>query len=148
MSLPDQMTDRWQNRPEPAPCEGVVSWHRLMRDYPEVVDPARQAQQRLAGFDGLHMTPLPWLHMTTLLAGPPTDPDLLGAGRCDRSPLTVAAQGSRRTYVGSPSRFSADPNSRPAKPAAVPVVCTRSACSRTPDGAPGHRRACRSEGPH
>ena len=53
MSLPDQMTDRWQDRPEPAPGEGVVSWHMLMRDYPEVVDLARQAQQRLAGFDGL-----------------------------------------------------------------------------------------------
>ena len=50
MSLPDQMTDRWQNRPEPAPGEGAVSWHLLMLDYPEVVDLARQAQQRLAGF--------------------------------------------------------------------------------------------------
>ena len=79
MSLPDQMTDRWQDRPEPAPGEGVVSWHLLMRDYPEVVDLARRAQQRLAGFDGLHMTPLHWLHMTTLLAGPAADfsPDKL-----------------------------------------------------------------------
>ena len=73
MSLPDQMTDRWHNRPEPAPGEGVVSWHLLMRDYPEVVDLARRAQQRLAGFDGLHMTPLRWLHVTTLLAGPAAD---------------------------------------------------------------------------
>lgn len=79
MSWPDRMTDRWQNRPEPPPGEGVVSWHMLMRDYPEVVDLARQAQQRLAGFDGLHMTPLHWLHMTTLLAGPAADfpPDKL-----------------------------------------------------------------------
>jgi hypothetical protein len=73
MSLPDQMSDRWQNRPEPAPDEAVVSWHMLMRDYPEVVDLVRQAQQRLAGLDGLHMTPLHWLHMTTLLAGPAAD---------------------------------------------------------------------------
>ena len=73
MSLPDQMTDRWENRPEPPPGEGVVSWHMLMRDYPRVVDLARQAQQRLAGFDGLHMTPLAWLHATTLLAGPAAD---------------------------------------------------------------------------
>jgi 2'-5' RNA ligase len=73
------MTDRWQNRPEPPPGEGVVSWHMLMREYPDVVDLARQAQQRLAGFDGLHMTPLPWLHVTTLLAGPAADfaPDKL-----------------------------------------------------------------------
>lgn len=79
MSLPDQLTDRWQNRREPAPGEGVVSWHMLMRDYPEVVDLARQAQQRLAGFDGLHTTPLQWLHITTLLAGPAADfsPDTL-----------------------------------------------------------------------
>ncbi|HEX4559210.1 MAG TPA: 2'-5' RNA ligase family protein [Mycobacterium sp.] len=79
MSLPEQMTDRWQNRPEPPPGEGVVSWHMLMCDYPEVVDLARQAQQRLAGLDGLHMTPLAWLHMTTLLAGPASDfsPDKL-----------------------------------------------------------------------
>jgi 2'-5' RNA ligase len=79
MSLPDQLTDRWQDRPEPPPGEGVVSWHMLMRDYPEVVDMARQAQQLLAGFDGLHMTPLRWLHITTLLAGPAADfsPDQL-----------------------------------------------------------------------
>jgi 2'-5' RNA ligase len=51
----------------------------LMCDYPEVVDLARQAQQRLAGLDGLHMTPLAWLHVTTLLAGPAADfpPDKL-----------------------------------------------------------------------
>jgi 2'-5' RNA ligase len=73
MSLPERMTDRWQNRPEPAQGGGAVSWHMLMRDYPEVVDLARQAQQRLAGFDGLHMTPLDWLHITTLLAGPAAD---------------------------------------------------------------------------
>jgi 2'-5' RNA ligase len=80
MSLPDQLIDRWQNRPEPPPGEGVVSWHLLMRDYPEVVDMAGRAQQRLAGFDGLHMTPLRWLHITTLLGGPAADfsPDDLG----------------------------------------------------------------------
>ena len=46
MSLPDQMTDRWQDRPEPAPGKRVVSWHMLMRDYPEVVDLGRRAQQQ------------------------------------------------------------------------------------------------------
>ena len=79
MSLPDQMTDRWPNRPEPPPGEGAVSWHMLMRDYPEVVDLARRAQRRLAAFDGLHVTPLRWLHVTTLLVGPAADfaPDKL-----------------------------------------------------------------------
>jgi 2'-5' RNA ligase len=70
MTLPDQMTDRWQNRDEPAPGQGVLYWHMLMRDQPEVADLARQARKRLAGFRGLHFTPLNWLHMTTLVAGP------------------------------------------------------------------------------
>ena len=84
MSLPDQMTDRWQNRPEPPPGEAVVSWHLLMRDYPEVVDLARQAlSSGSQDSTALHMTPMPWLHITTLLAGrrllprqaPADDPD-------------------------------------------------------------------------
>src|SRR6476660_9142629 len=71
MSLPSQMTDRWQDRDEPGPGEGTVYWHMLMRDYPEVTGLAHQAQQQLAPFaTGLHMTPLNWLHMTTLVAGP------------------------------------------------------------------------------
>jgi 2'-5' RNA ligase len=70
MTLPDQMTDRWQNRDEPAPGQGVLYWHVLLRDQPEVADLARRARQRLAGFSGLHFTPLNWLHMTTLVAGP------------------------------------------------------------------------------
>ena len=70
MTLPEQMTDRWQNRPEPGPGEGTVYWHLLMRDHPEVADLARQARQRLAGFSGLHFTPLEWLHMTTFVTGP------------------------------------------------------------------------------
>jgi 2'-5' RNA ligase len=41
-----------------------------MRDHPEVIALARQAQQQLAAFPGLHMTPLEWLHMTTMVAGP------------------------------------------------------------------------------
>ena len=69
MSLPDQMTDRWQNRPEPGPGQGTVYWHILMHDHPEVADLARQARQRLSGFGGLHFTPQARLHMTTLIAG-------------------------------------------------------------------------------
>lgn len=45
-------------------------WHMLMRDHPEVADLARQARQRLAGFSGLHFTPLEWLHMTMFVTGP------------------------------------------------------------------------------
>jgi hypothetical protein len=69
-TLPAQMTDRWRDRAEPGPGEGAVYWHMLMKDHPQVVDLARQAQQRLARFPGLHMTPLERLHMTALLAGP------------------------------------------------------------------------------
>lgn len=69
-TLPDQMIDRWSNRAEPRPGEGTVYWHILMKDQPQVVDLARDVQQRLAQFPGLHMTPLERLHMTTLVAGP------------------------------------------------------------------------------
>jgi 2'-5' RNA ligase len=69
-TLPDQMIDRWSNRAEPGPGEGAVYWHILMKDQPQVVDLARDVQQRLAQFPGLHMTPLERLHMTTLAAGP------------------------------------------------------------------------------
>jgi len=72
-ALPAQMTNRWQHRDEPAPSEGTVYWHMLMRDYPQAVSLARQAQQRLSHFSGLHMTPLRWLHATTLIAGPAAD---------------------------------------------------------------------------
>jgi hypothetical protein len=41
----------------------------LLGDHPDVVAMARSAQQRLAPFTGLHMTPLKWLHMTALIAG-------------------------------------------------------------------------------
>ena len=68
--LPTQFVDRWENRAEPGPGQGVVYWHMLMDGYPEVAEIAREAQQRLAHFNGLHMTPLKWLHMTTLIAGP------------------------------------------------------------------------------
>ncbi len=72
-TMPAQMADRWQHRPEPAHGEGTVYWHVLMHDYPQAVELARQAQQRLSRFGGLHMTPLEWLHMTALVAGPAAD---------------------------------------------------------------------------
>jgi 2'-5' RNA ligase len=69
-TLPAQMTDRWHDRAEPGPGEGDLYRHMLMNDHPQVIDLARDAQQRLAHFPALHMTPLERLHMTTLLAGP------------------------------------------------------------------------------
>jgi 2'-5' RNA ligase len=67
---PAQMTDRWHNRAEPGPDESTIYWHILMNDQRQVVDLAQDAQQRLARFPGLHMTPLERLHMTALVAGP------------------------------------------------------------------------------
>jgi 2'-5' RNA ligase len=40
-----------------------------MKDHPEVQTLAGLAQQRLAGFRGLHFTPRQWLHLTVLLIG-------------------------------------------------------------------------------
>ena len=78
------MTDRWRNRPEPAPGEGVVSWHMLMRDYPEVVDLAARLGGGSQDSMALHMTPL---HLAAHHHAPrraaADRPRLLGAGRCD-----------------------------------------------------------------
>jgi hypothetical protein len=72
-ALPAQMIDRWQQRTEPAPGHGILYWHILLGDQPQVADLAQRAQQRLAGFSGLHMTPLKWLHITAMVAGPADD---------------------------------------------------------------------------
>jgi len=64
------MIDRWKNRADQAPGEDVVYWHMLIGEHPEAVALARTAQQRLARFSGLHMTPLTWLHITAHIAGP------------------------------------------------------------------------------
>ena len=69
-ALPAQMIDRWQQRAEPGPGHGILYWHILLGDQPQIVGLAREAQQRLARFTGLHMTPAAWLHITTLVAGP------------------------------------------------------------------------------
>lgn len=68
--LPAEFTDRWKHRADLAPGEGLVYWHMLVGQHPEVTAMASQAQQRLAAFSGMHMTPLKWLHMTALIAGP------------------------------------------------------------------------------
>jgi 2'-5' RNA ligase len=63
------MADRWAGRREPGPGQGQLYWHVLFRDYPQVQHLASIAQERLAGFPGLHFTPRQWLHMTTLVVG-------------------------------------------------------------------------------
>jgi 2'-5' RNA ligase len=68
--LPTKMIDRWQDRAEPAPGEGLIYWHMLVGTDPVVIALVREARRKLAPFSGLHMTPYAWLHMTALIAGP------------------------------------------------------------------------------
>jgi 2'-5' RNA ligase len=63
------MTDRWHGRAEPGPGEAQLYWHILMRDQPQVRALAAVARRRLAGCDGLHFTPEPWLHLSLLRVG-------------------------------------------------------------------------------
>jgi 2'-5' RNA ligase len=67
--LPDQLVDRWEHRAEAPPGGGAVYWHVLLGNHSQVRELATEAQERLSGFAGLHMTPLQWLHITTLIAG-------------------------------------------------------------------------------
>jgi 2'-5' RNA ligase len=69
-TLMTEFVDRWENRADPGPGQGVIYWHMLMKGHPEVIAIARETQLRLARFNGLHMTPLEWLHMTALVVGP------------------------------------------------------------------------------
>jgi 2'-5' RNA ligase len=50
-----------------------VCWHLLLGNQQPVRAMAKEARQRLAGFTGLHMTPLRWLHATVLLVGRAAD---------------------------------------------------------------------------
>lgn len=67
--LPSKMRNRWASRTEPALGCGTIYWHVLLHTYPEARAAAMDAQKVLADFPGLHMTPLKWLHMTTLVVG-------------------------------------------------------------------------------
>ena len=71
--MPTQMRDRWRNRAEPAVGYGTVYWHVLMRDHPEAIAAAEEAQSVLSAFPGFHLPPREWLHMTTCVAGSTTD---------------------------------------------------------------------------
>lgn len=68
--LPQELVDRWRHRTENAPGEGTVYWHILLGDSTELRSMTEQARARLAKFSHLHQTPLRWLHITTLVAGP------------------------------------------------------------------------------
>ncbi len=65
---PLKFTNRWGNRSRPS-YEDTMCWHLLLRGDPVVRDAAAAARQRLVDFDGLHMTPPQWLHVTVLRVG-------------------------------------------------------------------------------
>jgi 2'-5' RNA ligase len=71
--LPAELIDRWQSRVEPRHDQGEIYWHILLGDDPNVRALATEAQRRLAQFEGLHITPPRWLHVTTLIVGSTDD---------------------------------------------------------------------------
>ena len=71
--LPARFTDRWGDHREAPSFQDAVCWHLLLGDQAPVRALARDAQQRLARFSGLHWTPLRWLHVTVFLAGSATE---------------------------------------------------------------------------
>jgi len=73
--FPTEMTDRWENRPDPRPGVGAVYWHMLLGGNSTLAATAKAAQRLLAGFPDLHMTPVRWLHITLLVAGTTDDID-------------------------------------------------------------------------
>jgi 2'-5' RNA ligase len=69
--LPVNLTDRWRDgRGAGDPEPGTLYWHVLLGGDPQLRTAAQAAQSRIARFTGLHMTPLEWLHLTVLAAGP------------------------------------------------------------------------------
>jgi 2'-5' RNA ligase len=69
--LPKQFINRWRDGyGAAAPAAGTLYWHILLGDNAQLRETARTVQQRLSKFPGLHMTPLRWLHLTVLTAGP------------------------------------------------------------------------------
>jgi 2'-5' RNA ligase len=96
--LPQELVDRWQNRRESAPGDGTVYWHVLLSEDAKLRSVVEDAHGRLCKFPGLHLTPLRWLHITTLIAGSADDiaesdmSEMLAKARVllsDRAPIQV-----------------------------------------------------------
>lgn len=68
--LPTQFTDRWGGSREGLSYEDSVCWHLLLGFDANARAAVAEAQQRIARFGGMHMTPVRWLHVTVLLVGP------------------------------------------------------------------------------
>lgn len=105
--LPTQMIDRWRSRSEPGPGQGVAYWHILFGAEPGVRRQAEYVQEKLSRFSGLHMTPLRWLHMTTLVIGPteglaPSALDELADRASERASLIEPTSVSLRRLIYHP----------------------------------------------
>jgi hypothetical protein len=55
--MPTDMVDRWADRSEPGPGQGLLYWHMLFHDQPQVQALAKLGQDRLAAFPGLRLVP-------------------------------------------------------------------------------------------
>jgi 2'-5' RNA ligase len=115
--LPKQFIDRWRDGYGAAgPGYGMLYWHVLMGSSPQLRDAAQTAQARISKFSGLHMTPLQWLHLTVLIAGPASQiPDdardeMLTVARSSLSGIgPIAIEFSRIFYHPEAIVLGADP---------------------------------------
>jgi 2'-5' RNA ligase len=68
--LPAHFTNRWGSGRGGLSYEDSVCWHLLLGSNAGVRAVVADAQQRLAHFGGVHMTPSRWLHVTVTHVGP------------------------------------------------------------------------------
>jgi 2'-5' RNA ligase len=83
----------------------MLYWHVLLGDDRQLRIAAQAAQSRITGFSGLHMTPLEWLHLTVLVAGPadqtpePARSEMLSIARSSLAGIeTISVEFSRVFY--------------------------------------------------
>ena len=124
--LPVQFTSRWDNRSRPS-YDDAVCWHLLLGGDHAAHDIAATAGQRLAGFPGLHMTPLQWLHVTVLRVG---TADVVTQGDMNR--MLARAQAQRPRAAGTGGRSPRSPGRLRARLRGTCPVASRLPCAILP----------------